>query len=412
MKVLFVTTYVPSLIFASHIYNLTLGLSSEHQIKIVAFEPPETKLDDAADSLGPAVNLIRVPLIKKSLWRRVLGSIVTLEPVTVQTFRNQLMWDTLLSLVKESTFELVVLESLATAQYHPIMNDLATILFTVDSYSRLREQRYNSATSLFGKISSFWDYLTLRRYEANIYKRFDKVLFVSPIDAQYALNCGQAVARQLAVLPNAVDAEYFTPAKVNRDFSLVFVGNMSWQINEHAILWFVEHVWKTMKRWRPELSLYIVGTSPTGAIRQLGESDATIVVTGYVNDIRPFLAKGAVFISPLQIGTGVKNRVLQAMAMAKPIVASPLSVEGIDVADGVHFLLARTPFEYIEHIESLLRSPAKQETLGAAARALVEQKYSLQKVAEQFNTIAKDVIERKYRKGEPNVATTPKGHEH
>ena len=211
------------------------------------------------------------------------------------------------------------------------------------------------------------------RLEQQALDRCEAVLLVSQAEAQ-TLNSHRGTV--LAV-GNGVDLEYFAPAEpapANQP-ALVFVGTMDYRPNADGACWFAREVWPELKRQVPELTFSIVGRDPARAVQRLAESPG-IHVTGAVPDVRPFLAQASVAIAPLHIARGIQNKVLEAMAMGRPVVASPAALEGLDVQPGSDALQADTPAQWRQQILHLLSDDRLRAQLGRAARTCVETKYS------------------------------------
>jgi len=231
--------------------------------------------------------------------------------------------------------------------------------------------------------TSAWPMRTLFRKEARAVgrleqqalSRFDAVIVTSQIESR-AL--GQA-ARRAVVIANGVDASFFSPQCVEpsalRPKSLVFVGTMNYWPNVKGVRWFVRNVWLEVKRRIPELTFTIVGRNPTAAVRRLARVDG-IHVTGSVPDVRIYLAAADVVVCPLQIARGIQNKVLEAMAMGKAVLASTAAIEGLKVTVGRHLLRADHPREYSRLIGDLLADEPYRTRLGRSARQLVESRYT------------------------------------
>lgn len=179
------------------------------------------------------------------------------------------------------------------------------------------------------------------------------------------------------VVGNGVDFEHFQPASsaASAEPQLVFTGSMDYRPNVEGVCWFAHNVWPALHEQNPELSFQIVGRNPAAAVRQLGAMPG-VTVTGAVPDIRPYLAEATVAIAPLKIGRGVQNKVLEAMAMGRAVVASPEALVGLDVAEGTDILSAATPAQWRRRIQQLLADPDQRAVLERNARACVQYRYS------------------------------------
>jgi sugar transferase (PEP-CTERM/EpsH1 system associated) len=219
---------------------------------------------------------------------------------------------------------------------------------------------------------------TLLAYERRIASSFDASTFVSPAEAELFLQLAPECADRVSYYSNGVDLDYFSPARSydtpypSGERVLVFTGAMDYWANVDAVSWFAREVFPAVRAQFSDVRFYIVGSRPTAEVQALA-NDA-IVVTGSVPDIRPYLAHAQLAVAPLRIARGIQNKVLEAMAMAKAVVASPQALEGIEATPGIELLLAPDAAAFIAHIAAQLSQP--DETLGPAAHQQVEQSYS------------------------------------
>ena len=227
----------------------------------------------------------------------------------------------------------------------------------------------------------------LLQYERHIAQQFTAASFVSPAEAALFRQCAPMARRKTGHFNNGVDAVYFAPAAAPAPGPyapgaqvLVFTGAMDYWPNVDAVQWFVRHVWPALRRRFPQLQFYIVGSRPAAAVTALARV-AGVTVTGKVPDIRPYLAGAALAVAPLRIARGVQNKVLEAMAMGKIVLATPQALEGITAQPGLELLLARDDAEFIHHATRMLRNArsgaaeGRGAAMGAAARQLVLQDY-------------------------------------
>lgn len=227
----------------------------------------------------------------------------------------------------------------------------------------------------------------LLQYERHIAQQFTASSFVSPAEAALFRQCAPMARRKTGHVNNGVDAAYFSPAMAAAlpgpyapgAQVLVFTGAMDYWPNIDAVHWFVRLVWPALRRQFPQLQFYIVGSRPAPAVTALARV-AGVTVTGKVPDIRPYLAGAALAVAPLRIARGVQNKVLEAMAMGKIVLATPQALEGIAAQPGLELLLARDETEFIHHAARVLRhAPGGGAAIGAAARQLVLQDYDWEK---------------------------------
>jgi glycosyltransferase involved in cell wall biosynthesis len=177
------------------------------------------------------------------------------------------------------------------------------------------------------------------------------------------------------IYPNVVDTAFYHASSPPTPSSLLFVGNFRHAPNVEGIRWFMGNVYPLIRREAPEVDLTLVGASPPPDIRQLGQQKG-IEVTGYVQDIRPYLEKGAVFLCPMVTGGGMRGKVLEAMSMARPVVSTSRGAEGIQAVSERDLFLADEPEAFANAVLRLLEESETRITVGENARHLVKGSYS------------------------------------
>ncbi|MCK6572032.1 TIGR03087 family PEP-CTERM/XrtA system glycosyltransferase [Myxococcota bacterium] len=223
---------------------------------------------------------------------------------------------------------------------------------------------------------------TLLRYDRRLGALSDAGLFVTPAEVELFARLAPELAPKLTAVENGVDAEYFDPAFAAAAPSphgvaptLVFTGHMDYWPNVDAVLHFADDVLPRVRAAVPDVQFCVVGANPVPEVRALAERPG-ITVTGRVPDVRPYVTHATVCVAPLRIARGLQNKVLEAMACARPVVVSPQALEGIDCTPGRDLLLAGEPTAFASACVELLQAPARAGAMGAAARALVVDRYS------------------------------------
>lgn len=209
-----------------------------------------------------------------------------------------------------------------------------------------------------------WAWMNLR-FERRFFGRATRCLFVSEVDAR----CFRTIAPRtpVSVVPNGVDTAFFRPSGGPVEpATLIFEGNIGFLPNTDAVLFFASEVLPLVRRAVPEVRLRIVGKDPPAAVQAL--ACPAIEVTGFVPDVRPYVHPGTVFVCPLRKGAGIKNKILQAWAMGKAVVATPASVGGLAIDEGVNILVRDRPQAMAAAIVELLRCETLRTTLEREAR--------------------------------------------
>lgn len=217
----------------------------------------------------------------------------------------------------------------------------------------------------------------LAKFEADVARRADMSLFVSEAEATLFRERSGLNADRVQALENGIDLDFYNPATewprpegVGEGPYLLFTGQMDYRPNVDAVIWFAKQVLSKLSGVR----FVIAGRAPTAEVQALA-SDPNVIVTGAVDDIRPWQAHAAIIVAPLLIARGIQNKVLEAIAMAKPVVASPQAFEGIKAEPALDLLVANTADQFADAINDLLANPAKVSTMAKSGRKAMEARY-------------------------------------
>jgi glycosyltransferase involved in cell wall biosynthesis len=236
----------------------------------------------------------------------------------------------------------------------------------------------------------------LRRMEKSICADFDNNLVVSDEDANQ-LRAIQPRAH-FSVVENGVDVNYFQPAQEQEEANtLAFTGLLDWYPNVSGIRFFVREIWPLVKSRFADARLYLAGKNPAEEVLACAHADANIVVIPNPDDMRPILGRAAVCICPLLEGGGTRLKILDALAMGKPMVTTTIGCEGLRVTHGENILVADTPREFADSLAQLFENQGLRRKIGAAGRALVEREYSWDKIREQLEQAYRGAFETQTR---------------
>jgi polysaccharide biosynthesis protein PslH len=215
----------------------------------------------------------------------------------------------------------------------------------------------------------------VRALELDAVARCQAAILVSRAEAEVLGPAGSGII----AVSNGVDTDYFAPSPPPADGApaLVFTGTMDYQPNVEGVTWFVRSVWPGLSKIAPQATFTIVGRDPVRPVRQLADVPG-VRVTGAVPDVRPYLVAASVAVTPLRTARGIQNKILEAMAAGRPVVASSPALEGLDVNVGEEVLRADSPEEWQAAILGMAASPSRRQAMGAAARARVVADYTWQ----------------------------------
>lgn len=293
-----------------------------------------------------------------------LTSFLTFKPITLPYYASNNMQRWVHQVIDEHQIQQVLVFSSSMAQFvdHSRYNHLNRVIDFVDIDSDKWRQY-----ALKQKGVMRWVYqrehALLQAYEQGYCERFNASLFVSPDEAHlFRTMMPEKLANKIDYVLNGVDIEFFNPEIELPDAiempvqspALVFTGAMDYWANVDAVIWFCQQVWPSLKAKQPKLHFYIVGGNPTSEVKALAAL-ADVHVTGRVHDVRPFIRDAAVVVAPLQIARGIQNKVLEAMAMNKPIVATHMAMEGINSPNHADLLQTDDATEFETAILSILK---------------------------------------------------------
>lgn len=392
LRILFVSPYLPSLIRVRP-FNLIKYLAQRgHQITLLALVPP-TEAQPAPDTLPAWCRRIKtVPLPRRQIALNALQALFALTPLQAAYSRSPQMARLIRQTLAEDVFDVAHVEHLRGAELSPAITGLPIVFDSVDSITLLFERTLQAGPSLKSRLLARLDLARTRHYESQLADRFQRVLITSPQDQAALVKISNpARANRIVVLPNGVDLDYFSPMDLARDpATVVFSGKMSYHANEAAALDLATQIMPLVHQRLPQAKLVLVGKDPSAKITGLAQ-DPRITVTGTVPDLRPWLAQAGVSVSPMRYGVGIQNKILEAMAMATPVITTSHSLAALQVQDGRDLLTADSPQATAEAIVTLLTDPARQRRMGEAGRAYVETCHNWRTVAQKLEAVYQSV---------------------
>jgi len=256
----------------------------------------------------------------------------------------------------------------------PILGKVPVVFDAVDCLSMLESRRSAVTKNPFVKLFSWLESRKFALSEAKASRRFNRVAISSAVDQQ-AFPIPAGLREKIDVIPNGVDLEHFGFRQFEAQKNvLVFCAKLDYFPNQDAALHFCRSVWPLLRARRPELRLDLVGSRPPRSVRKL-DAKNNIRVIASVPDVRPYLGRAWVALCPIRIRAGIQNKILEAMALGVPLVATPVCREGLQIEPGRHLLVADGPEQFASAIELLLDNVTLREKLIDAGRAYVEQQH-------------------------------------
>ena len=255
-----------------------------------------------------------------------------------------------------------------------------------DALSMNCERRMEQSRGLWHYILHF-EFKMLRSTEYNSFKIFDALTIISETDSEAIPHKQNG---DIHIIPNGVDFDFFKPMEREKKYDIVFCGNMSYEPNVHAAQFLAVEVMPLVWQEVPEATLLLAGASPKRSIRQL--ANERVIVSGYVDDIRESYASARIFAAPMQTGSGLQNKLLEAMAMRLPCVTTSIANDALHAIPGQDVLVGDTPQEFANHIVGLLRDEHRCDELACAGYDFVREHFSWEKACEKLEAILQSVV--------------------
>jgi sugar transferase (PEP-CTERM/EpsH1 system associated) len=401
MDILFIVPYVPNLIRVRS-YNLIRHLAARgRRLTVLTVWTNEQERREVEKLKQYAVHVQGVYL---PTWRSWTNCALALPGST--PLQAMYCWQPeLLSALTAFDFkaDVVHVEHLRGAQYGlRLKAQLAksqrprpVIWDSVDCISSLFQQAAQRAQRPFSRWLTQLELDRTQSYEGWLIQQFDQVLVTSPNDrdALLALLSPEEASAPIVVLPNGVDLDYFTPAddRAREPATLVMSGKMSYHANVTMLLHFVREILPLIWAYRPDVKLWVVGKDPPREVMALAECPS-ISITGTVADIRPYLQRATIAVAPITYGAGIQNKVLEAMACATPVIATPQAVSALDVTPEREVMLALEPEAFATTVLQLLATPQRRWQLGQAGRRYVETYHPWATIAARLEEVYNEVL--------------------
>ncbi len=386
-------------------WHLMRHLARRHDITYLSFAAPEQPRADIDGMREVAARVFTVPRSDPSkgslaFYADAARYVVNPAPYAVAKYRSSAYADTVATLLRDESPDLVVCDFLPPIVNMPAEPPCPSVLFTHNVEAEIWRRHAETAAHPIKRTLMHGQWSRMLAFERDALDRFDLILTVSEADRATFERLYPSQARAYHVVPTGVDTEYFAPGSGadlsgpgDADLSgprggrkhLVFTGSMDWLPNEDGMLYFCREILPRIRHVEPDVTLSIVGRAPTPAVRRLAE-ERGVEVTGRVEDVRPHIASATLYIVPLRIGGGTRLKIFEAMSMAKAVVSTTVGAEGLPVTPGRDIAIADEPERFAQAVVRLLRSPGVRQELETAARELVVNRYDWSAVAGELES--------------------------
>ncbi len=381
-KILFFTSRIP--------YPLEKGdkLRAYYQIKylsnncdiVLCCMSEEVLTEKAKEELSRYVSNIHVYKTSKiSIILNMLIAGIMGYPFQVGYFFNTGAHFFFNKIIKKEKPDHIFVQLIRMAEYVTKNKTIPKSLDYMDTFSKGIERRMEKASGIKKMIFRF-EFERLKRYEKKVFGWFDNTYIISEQDKS---SFYFEESKEIKVSPNGVDHNFFQPKKVSKKkYELVFTGNMSYPPNVNAVEYIAKELMPLLIERKPDIKLLIAGASPANSVKAL--SSENILVSGWLDDIRDAYNDASVFLAPLQIGTGLQNKLLEAMCMEVPCITSELANNALKAKDKEEILIGNTPEEYVNAVFELLENQKLKRKIVENGKKFVTETYN-------WNSISKSL---------------------
>ncbi len=403
MRILFVTPYPPSRIRVRG-YGFLTQLHQQHEVTIVTQSASAQELADVEALRGQGFEVVVVEESKRLATLRSGFALFSQYPLQVAYAHSRRFMLAVQDLCAQRSFDVMHVEHLrGIASLEASSSNLPLVWDAVDCISLLCKQTITAGPNLSVRTVALLEHKRTRRYEARMLNHLQHVVVTSERDRQAMIDLyrtemnikssrDEELDVNIRVLPNGVDLQYFHPRQEERRrFNLVFSGKMSYHANVATALYLCQQIMPLVWQHKPEATLTIAGSKPPAIIQRLAD-DPRVEVTGYVDDMRHYVGRAEVMLSPMVYSVGIQNKVLEAMALGTPVVVAAQAASTLGTQPGRDLLTASSAQEFASATLRLLNDATLRTTLSEHGRQYVEQQHNWRGVTERLVDVYQQAI--------------------
>jgi sugar transferase (PEP-CTERM/EpsH1 system associated) len=381
-------------------YNMLKELKRNHHITYLALDDGTADENARALAAEYCQELICIPHTTKpkfspGFYAELVGNMFSSLPYFMKKYQSRRMRLAIEEQAQDKNFDVLVCDFLQPSINIPEDLRVPAVLFQHNVEAMIWRRHYEIQKNPAVKAYLFGQWRRTVTYERKACRRFNMVIAVSEADRETMRS--EYTIDKLGNVPTGVDTNYFSPNKdqATQPYTLVFTGSMDWLPNEDAIQFFIKQVMPIIRRDCPNVNLTIVGRNPYQSLIELGKRDPSIIVTGRVDDVRPYMDRAAAYVVPIRIGGGTRLKIYEAMAMAKPIISTTIGAEGLPVEHGRHLLIADSPEDFAAQVTKILCDPDLATSLALNSQRLVQEHFGWGSVSESFVKLCEQAIDHR-----------------
>jgi len=344
-------------------------LSEQHEIYLFVLNDSPLHKDAVTMLSSLCKELYIYRLSKIAIGWNVLRFLFSKKPLQCGYFYNHRAKKQIDTLIRTIQPDHIYAQLIRTAEYVKMQPIEKTLDYQdILSQGLLRIMRQSS---FLKRLFYQMEYQRVQKYEKTIFNYFDNTTIITETDRNLM---DIPDNETLTVVPNGVDTDFYRPMQEEKKFDLIFTGNMSYPPNVNAAEYIAKNIFPHLLDKYPGIRIVLCGTSPSNSVLLL--QNEHIRITGWVDDMRPFYAQSRIFIAPMQLGTGLQNKLLEAMSMKIPCITSPLAGNPLHLTNEKEAIICNTVTEYVEAIDKLLTNNELHQTLAENGYEFVRQNYN------------------------------------
>lgn len=395
MRILWVTHFLPYPATGhgalQRTHHLLRQAARRHEVHLVALSPPwaemsSTQLEHAVSELSTftaSVAAFRLPRLGQRIRRLSTAATAWVGPSSFweHAFRCEPARRHLRHLANAVRFDVVHFDTILLAGYLDVAPSASIVLNHHNIESQLLFARADSEPVRWRRAFFRREAVKVGALERSLVPRVAQNIVVSALDGDRLRDvAGDA---RITTVTNGVDVEFFRPTcpTIPGRKTMVFAGGMNWFPNHDAMVYFAREIWPALLQDDPTRTMTVIGRDPPAALREAAR-DSRLRVLGFVDDVRPHMEEASIYLCPIRVGGGTRLKILDALAMSRPLISTDLGVEGLGLVEGTHYLGANTPAEFVHQVRRLEDDGDLRQRLGAAGRAFVVDRYAWDRVAE------------------------------
>lgn len=350
-------------------FNQIKQLAKNNEVILCALNDKKVNKEDAFKALQPYCKSVNfIDLGKVSILFNLAMAFFKGIPIQCGYFYNKRAHKKIRKLIEKHQPDMLFGQLLRVAEYIRKEKTAKTIDYQ-DVFSMGMKRRYEIAPFYLKPIFNM-EYKRLRRYEHDIFNDFDVKTIISVPDR---IHIDHPKKDEILIVPNGVDHEYYTPRESEKKYDIVFTGNMAYAPNVNAVEYLANQILPIVWEKLPDVKLYVAGATPDPRVKKVASDK--IIISGWIDDMRDAYAQSKIFIAPMRIGTGLQNKLLEAMSMRLPCITTTLANNSLHAEEDKEILVGNNEQELAQHIITLLTDKEKADTLAQNGYDFVHRVY-------------------------------------